>query len=244
MTRRGVPLGLASYAVAAVLALAIPACGPGAPSGPIVVTPNPLDFGRVSWTSTPTQTVTLRNASRRALVLKDPKFDCPCFFVAKAPPVVRLQPGQTVEMIVGLSSIKGEPGPFKKTLTVVCDDPKQPTLDVPVVGAIVDVRRIAPRDVDLGHVDAGGEPVERVVTVRGGSGYVARAVSATTSESALELETRDVPEGSDVLVRTRRDAPSRRIGAEVKLLIEVKGPDGKTTSYTERVAVRGTIGKT
>lgn len=244
MTRRGITLGLAFLPLAAVLALAVPGCGPQPPSGPILVTPNPLDFGRVPWTSTPTQTVTLRNASPRALVLRDPKFDCPCFFVAKAPSAVRLQPGQTVEMLVGLSSIKGEPGPFKKTLTVVCDDPKQPTLDVPVVGAIVDVRRIAPRDVDLGEVVAGGEPVERVVTVRGGSGYVARAVSATTSESALELETRDVPEGSDVLVRTRRDAPARRLGAEVKLLVEVKGPDGKATRYTEVVAVRGTIGKT
>ncbi len=215
--------------------------GPTAPRPALEVTPDPIDFGSVPWMEAPTKTVVLRNRSARDLLLKDPKFDCSCFFLAKPLPSVRLAPGRSVEVAIAFATTKGTPGPFKKTFTVVCDDPLFPKIDVPMSGTVTDFRQVSPRDLALGDVPVGGPAVERKIEVRGGSGYVARVVEATTVDRALELVAKDVPEGSDVVVRTKPGLKPGAIGAQVRLTLEVHGADGVRHRYAEVVSVRGTV---
>lgn len=229
-------------ALAAALGAALGSCGGrGGPEPALEVTPNPIDFGRVPWMETPTRTIVLRNRSSRDLLIKDPKFDCSCFFLAKPLPSVHLAPGRAVEVTIAFATTKGTPGPFKKTLTVVCDDPAFPKVDVPVSGTVTDFRQVSPRDLSLGDVPAAGPAVEKKVEVRGGSGYVARAVDATTHDPALELVRKDVPEGTDVIVRTKPGLKPGAIGAQVRLTLEVYGADGVRHRYDEVVSVRGTV---
>lgn len=228
--------------LAAALAAAVGACGgSGGPQPALEVFPNPIDFGNVPWMEAPSRTVVLRNRSSRDLLLKDPKFDCSCFFLAKPLPSVRLTPGRSVEVTIAFATTKGTPGPFKKTFTVISDDPAFPKVDVPVSGTVTDFRQVSPRDLALGDVAVGGPPVEKKVEVRGGSGYVARAVEATTHDAALELVLKDVPDGTDVLVRTKPGLKPGAIGAQVRLTLEVYGADGVRHRYVEVVSVRGTV---
>jgi|GEM_PF-3456218 len=240
---RGTPaLRRLARAAASGLVGALAACGGrGGPMPALEVTPNPIEFGNVAWMDAPTKTVVLRNRSARDLLLKDPKFDCSCFFLAKPLPSVRLAPGRSVEVAIAFATTKGTPGPFKKTFTVVCDDPAFPKLDVPMSGTVTDFRQVSPRDVALGDVPADGPVVEKKVEVRGGSGYVARVVEATTADRALEVVAKDVPEGSDVVVRTKTGLKPGAIGAQVRLTLEVHGADGVRHRYTEVVSVRGTV---
>lgn len=235
-------LHLALAAVVTAFPFALGGCGDA--SGPrpaLEVTPTPIDFGSVPWMEAPTKTVVLHNRSSRDLLLKEPKFDCSCFFLATPLPTVRLTPGRSIEVGIAFVTTKGAPGPFKKTFTVVCDDPAFPKLDVPVIGTVVDFRQVSPRDLALGDVPVAGPAVEKRIEVRGGSGYVARVVEATTHDRALELETKDVPEGSDVVVRTRPGLAPGAIGAQVRLLLEVRGADGVAHRYPDVVSVRGTV---
>lgn len=229
-------------ALGGALVVALASCdGRSGPEPALEVTPNPIDFGNVPWMETPTRTVVLRNRSSRDLLLKDPKFDCSCFFLAKALPSVRLTPGRAVEVTIAFATTKGTPGPFKKTFTVISDDPAFPKVDVPVSGTVTDFRQVSPRDLALGDVAVAGPPVEKKFEVRGGSGYVARAVEATTHDPALELVLKDVPDGTDVLVRTKPGLKPGAIGAQVRLTLEVYGADGVRHRYTEVVSVRGTV---
>jgi hypothetical protein len=229
-------------ALASAGAVALASCGGrGGPEPALVVTPDPIDFGRVPWMETPTKKVVLRNRSSRDLLLKDPKFDCACFFLATPMPSVRLTPGRSVEVSIAFATTKGAPGPFKKTFTVICDDPAFPKLDVPISGTVTDFRQVSPRDLALGDVPVAGPPVEKKFEVRGGSGYVARAVEATTHDPALALALKDVPEGTDVLVRTKPGLKPGAIGAQVRLVLEVYGVDGVRHRYDDVVSVRGTV---
>lgn len=231
-------------AVALLASVGAPLVACGQASGPtpaLDVAPNPIDFGQVAWMEAPSKTVVLHNRSARDLLLKDPKFDCSCFFLAKPLPSVRLTPGRSVEVTIAFATTKGTPGPFKKTFTVVCDDPAFPKIDVPVIGTVVDFRQVSPRDVALGDVPAAGPAVERRIEVRGGSGYGAKVVEATTHDPALELVTKDVPDGSDVVVRSKTGLKPGAIGAQVRLTVEVRGADGAARRYAEVVSVRGTV---
>lgn len=239
-SRRAVVAALA--ALVAALGGSLASCGGrGGPEPALEVSPNPIDFGDVPWMTAPTRTVVLRNRSSRELLLKDPKFDCSCFFLAKPLPSVRLTPGRAVEVTIAFATTKGTPGPFKKTFTVICDDPAFPKIDVPVSGTVTDFRQVSPRDLSLGDVPVAGPPVEKKVEVRGGSGYVARAVEATTHDPALELVRKDVPEGTDVIVRTKPGLKPGSIGAQVRLTLEVYGADGVRHRYDDVVSVRGTV---
>lgn len=232
----------ALVALAALVAAGLGACGGrGGPEAALEVDPNPIDFGNVPWMEVPTRTVVLRNRSSRNLLLKDPKFDCSCFFLAKPLPTVQLGPGRSVEVAIAFATTKGTPGPFKKTFTVICDDPAFPKVDVPVSGTVTDFRQVSPRDLSLGDVPVAGPSVEKKIEVRGGSGYVARAVDATTHDPALELVRADVPAGTDVTVRTKPGLKPGAIGAQVRLTLEVYGADGVRHRYDEVVSVRGTV---
>lgn len=211
--------------------------GPGA----LAVTPDPIGFGDVPWMTAPTKTVRLTNRGRRELILRDPKFDCSCFYLTKPLPALHLAPGRSVEVEIGFATTKGEPGPFKKTLTVICDDPAVPKVDVAVTGSIVDFRLVAPRDVMLGDGPAAGPAVERRIEVRGGHGSAVKAVATRSSDPALVLTTRDVPEGSDVLVTTAPGRPAGRVAAQVDVTVEVTRGDGSRHRYVEAVTVRGTV---
>ena len=48
------------------------------------------------------------------------------------------------------TEMKNEGGPVRKKMTVLSDDPEVGKLEVPVVGTILDYRRIEPKQVSLG----------------------------------------------------------------------------------------------
>jgi len=206
--------------------------------GPLEVSPNPIDFGSVPWLDQVEKQVTIRNRSKSSIVLRDPTFDCQCFRLMRPPTNVRLTPGASTEVTIVFFTMKGEPGPIKKTFTIRSDVGQ---VDVPVIGKISDFRSVTPRDLFLGDLQAGGEPVEKSVQVRGGYGYAVRVVEAVTNDPGLDVTTRPASGGTDVVVRTKPDVKRGMLAGQVRLTLEVKAPDGTVRKYADTVLVRATI---
>jgi hypothetical protein len=193
------------------------------------------------WLEVGEQVVVVRNASNRDLILKDPTFDCSCFYLTKGLGSVRLPPGGSTSITLGIASTKTSPGRFHKTMTFLCDDPRQPKVDVPLVGEIADFRQVSPRDLALGDVEIAGPAVAKTVEVRGGSGSTVKVVDVATDDPSLAAVVKPVPDGSDIEVRTTDKLRKGSLGAVVRMTIEVRGTDGVVRRYPDAVAVRATV---
>jgi hypothetical protein len=236
--RRALLLAAAVAVLAGGVAIALRR---GGPQPALVVTPSPIDFGEVPWLETRTRKIEVRNVSDHEVLLRDLRFDCSCFTPSRPADATRLGPGQATHLEVLLFTPKTSAGRFRKVFTVESNDPVAPRLDVPIVGHITDFRSVLPREVALGPVESGGEPVVRTIEVRGGHGSTVRVVEAVASDPRLETEIRPATDGSDVVVRTRKDAAKGRVSAQIRLTLEVTRPDGRTQRYPDSVWVNGEV---
>lgn len=210
--------------------------------GALEVIPNPIDFGDVPWLERTDLTVKVRNRSdHRVRLASTPTLTCSCFSIGKPLATLSLEAGESIELQILFATEQGTAGPFHKALSIKSDDPEVPDLKVPVIGRITDFRSVEPRQVALGVVPVAGPAVERVVEVRGGHGWRVKATGAKSSDARLVTEIRDVPDGSDVAVRTAVGAALGRIGAQIQLTLEVTGEDGKARTHAETVWATGEI---
>jgi len=207
--------------------------------GALVITPNPIDFGDVAYLESAKQTIEIRNVSSREVLLKDPVPSCSCLSLLRAPESIRLAPGRSTTIEILLYTPKTEPGRLHKTFTVESDDPVAPRLDVPVIGNIRNTRTVTPREVSLGSVDAGAEPVSKVVEVRGAYGYVAIVTGGQCTDPRVTIQWQAVRGGSDVSIRTAKGAAKGKLEAQVALTLEVTAPGGSKRAYPEIVWVHG-----
>ena len=212
------------------------------PWGALEVIPDPIDFGDVPWLERREKKVTIRNRSdHRVLIVTTPTFNCSCFNLGKPLSTFALEAGATVDLLILMATELGTAGPFHKTMGVRSDDPEVPELKVPMIGRITDFRSIDPRQVALGVVPAAGPAVERVVAVRGGHGWRVKATAAKSSDARLAVEVKDVPDGSDVVVRTVAGAAVGRFSAQLHLTLDVTGDDDRKRTHTETVWATGEI---
>ncbi len=233
-----IALGAAAIGGAAYLVATRP--GTDGPKAGVFVEPDPIDFGDVPWLDAPTRTIRLTNRTNHDVLLRNPHFTCTCFaLMTQVPPAVH--PGATVEFVVKLWSRMGTPGRFHKKFMLETDDPTVGTLDVPVIGAIVDFRSVTPKEVVLGALAPEDDPLRKVVEVRGGSGYVVHVATAKASDARLATEVKTVEGGADVVVTTVAKPAKGWISAQVKLELDVGTAGGPTRRYTETVRVSGEV---
>ncbi|HVG94868.1 MAG TPA: DUF1573 domain-containing protein, partial [Planctomycetota bacterium] len=208
----------------------------------LTVTPSPIDFGEVPWLETRAVKVVLRNDSAHEVFLRKLSYDCSCFSASQPVDATSLAPGREARLEVRLvTDSRVPPGRFRKTFTVETSDPVAPRIEVPMIGNITDFRSVTPREVTLGAVEAGGAPVTRTIEVRGGEGSTVAVVEAVTSDPRLETEIRPATDGTDVLVRTRKDAAKGRVSAQVRMTLEVSRSDGRMKRYPDSVWVNGEV---
>jgi hypothetical protein len=231
-----------------IAALALVLLGAGcekdsATGGALEVTPDPIDFGEVRWGDVAEREIRIRNRSARAVTLKDPELDCPCFTIARPPDTSRLDPGRSITLTVVLRSALAKGGLTSKTLALRSDDPVRPKVDVPVLARVRPVRTIEPQTVDFGLVDAGGDATERIVRVRGQRGFRVRVARAALSpqDRPLDVEVRpagDGGQGNDLVLRARKGGKGLLSG-QVSLDLVVTDDAGVERTYQEAVWVQG-----
>jgi hypothetical protein len=215
------------------VALAVASCG-GA-TGPLEVTPSPVDFGEVVRPDQATRTVRLENTSGRRLFLGAPVFSCGCFALLDAPPAV-LPAGESVELRILLDSTKEDPQRLKKTLTFPTDDRTGPVV-VSIVGEIVEWRRWTPSRLDLGVI-----PAESRLSVRPGEGFRLEPKRAVSSDPRLEPTLVPAQDGgADLVVKVVPGAAPGSVHAQILVTLEVSGRGKPPWSFTDPIWVTGTV---
>jgi hypothetical protein len=222
---------------APLLALLLAACGGGRSDRMLVGSPAALDFGRVVYGDRETRTLVLENVSSERLLISGIKPNCSCFTLG--PYLHTLSPGQKTEVAVTFHSGLTASGRLRgKTLQVISNDRLGGMLEVALEGESVEVRRIAPAQVDLTSVKW-GEPVR--LAVRPGPGVVLAVTSAeAVPPEPFAVEVAAAEAGADVLVRVRPDAPRSPNGlAELVIRSEVSGQGLDRRVFEDRVRIVG-----
>ena len=108
----------------------------------LVFTPGECDFGELGPVETAERTVEVRNAGPVPVKIVRVRACCG----AKASMEVReLQPSSSAELRVSVTTGVG-PGPFRKTVTVLSDDPARPMFSLPLAGRVRETRSAAAGD--------------------------------------------------------------------------------------------------
>lgn len=211
--------------------------------GALVVDPDPLVFPTARWGDRLQRSFTLTNRSDRPVLVRDPRFSCGCFRLARPAPFATMRPGDSFTFDVLMeTALSGSPGPVRKEMTIESDDPVTPKLVVPVLGHLTAYRTVEPRSLTLGTVDPAGDAVERTVAVRADSGFAVTVVKAESDDRLrVGVDWKSVPGGADVVVRNVKGAPSGPIAAAVKLTLEVKEKNAAPEIVNESVWVTGRV---
>jgi hypothetical protein len=212
------------------------------------VTPSRLDFGRVPHGESTHRRLTLRNEGNRDVTIRSVLANCSCFEVDQG--FLRfLHPGESTEIAVRFHTMeptKGEllpAGPLRgKKLNVVSDAPGAGNLEVPLLGDVVELVRIAPPFVELGHVKRDAEIVA-TSKVRPGAEFRMKVLRWEASHPEwIAVSSIDVEGGVDFTVTSKAGQPGRSlVGATITLELELVPKDGSSTPRraTRTIPIKG-----
>jgi hypothetical protein len=199
----------------------------GVPKGNVVVTPDPIEFGEAALGTFTEREATIENRGKESVLLRDPTFDCPCFFLLSRP-LSSLRPREKTTFRIGMDPSKaGDARRFRKTMTVITSDPTAPRVEVPVVGEVVHKYAVDREAIAFGAVDAAkGDAPQRFV-LRSGPGWQVRVDDAFSTDARFDVQAVAAEGGWDVVVTPKADAaaPKGKAEAQVHVALTVSGHD-------------------
>lgn len=163
---------------------------PGAGAQPVIMSPEPVhNFGEVENSEKVTHGFLVKNAGDEPLSITDVKTSCGCTVADLETDT--LAPGQETT-ITAIFDLKGRQGLERKRITVVSNDPEQPTYALELMGTALATIEVDPTIINLGRIED-TESHRKSVTLRstreGHSFNVEEVQLSDNSAFQTELET-------------------------------------------------------
>lgn len=149
---------------------------------PIIMSPEPaFDFGEAENDQKITHEFVVKNAGDEPLELTEVKTTCGCT-VAELQTHL-LEPGQ--ETIVGVTfNLKGKQGPQHKRITVLSNDPDQPSYGLELTGTALTTIMVEPSIINFGRIED-AEPHEQKIIIKSmREGHTFNILDVTASEDS------------------------------------------------------------
>jgi len=230
----------ARLVLATLLASLLAGCGNGGPDH-LAVSPTHIDFGRMLQGDVAEQSVTLTNGGPDTVTITGTSFNCSCF---KLHPFGRLlHAGEARTLTVRFFSGDVGTGPLRgKRLDIVSTDPKQPRLQVELVGEIVRTLTVLPGKLKLGTLGDPPSLKPKIVRVRPGPGMTVELVRHRIHpEDQLQVEVTALDGGFDFSVRWAPPATQGQghfLGS-LEIRTRVTGPEFEARELEHVVRIHG-----
>ena len=182
-----------------------------APEGggvPKLVVPNPeYNFGKLDNSETAECQFVLRNEGTGLLKIENVRASCGC--TATALDKNELAPGEEV-VLHASTNLKGRQGLQTKAVTVMSNDPDQPTFQLKIVGEAIASISIEPMAVQFGRIED-NEPREQKVVIQSNKEDITFKVQSAEIEDMdfIQHEIKEVEPGKkyEMIVKAAGDLP-------------------------------------
>lgn len=184
---------------------AAPAAEGGTPK--LVVAEPEYNFGKVDNTQTVEHDFVLRNGGTAVLKIENVRASCGCTTAAMAKD--EIQPNEEVSVHATLN-LKGRQGPQTKAITVISNDPENPSFQLRITGESIASISIEPMAVQFGRVED-DNPREATVTISSQKEHVTFKVLSAELDGLdfIQHEIKEVEAGKkyEMLVKTSPNLP-------------------------------------
>lgn len=188
-----------SWRLATGLSVLAALVSPAAIAKPVIMSPNPtFDFGEMENDQKVSHDFVIKNAGDEPLEISEVKTTCGCTVADLK--VKSLAPGQETQ-VSATFNLKGKQGPQHKRITVLSNDPDQPSYALEMKGTALTTILVEPSIINFGRIEDETPQEQKVIIRSMREGHTFEIVDAKASgEAPFDVKVETIQPGKEYAI--------------------------------------------